>query len=391
MKKIFLFDLDNVLVYPGGYREALKATVDFFSRAMGIADGFLDDATIETFEAGGITNEWDSSAICVAVLLVEIFRTNKRLRLSAELDSTLATLSVAAPARPEVDLATWSRRIAKVFLAGGFPSGAALSVLINEVKSLEERPKIEVLLHKLLDDTRDFNHSPTLRVFQQYTLGSEGFSRHYGVPATFQCPSFISLYDRPALSSTNRDLILNLYAHGDIAFSIYTSRPCWPRTLPGRVEDYPPEAEFALDLLGLKKLPLLGAGHATWLALQHGENLGKFLKPSPVHALAAIGVSLGGAERNALESALAIYDEQKLEAPFDVLRNKHVEINVFEDSRVGILGVKEAANCLQKFGVIPAVKGWGIATNPEKRQALEDLGVPTFNDINLALQAAVNR
>lgn len=254
VKKIFLLDLDNVLVYPGGYREALKATVHFFSRAMGAGEGFLDDAAIETFEAFGITSEWDSSAICVAIILVEVMRAHSAISLPAEIDPALAAIHAAGPSQPKIDLAAWARRIAQAIPRFGYPSDAALSTLLEEVKNFSLRPQIEILLHGLLDHTRDFSRSPAMRVFQQYTLGSEGFSKHYGMPAAFETPSCISAYDRPALLSKYRDVVLDLCARGSISAAIYTSRPCWPRTLPGRVEDYSPEAELALDLVGLKKL-----------------------------------------------------------------------------------------------------------------------------------------
>jgi hypothetical protein len=389
IKKIFLFDLDNVLVYPGGYREALKATVNFFSRAMGAGDGFLDDAAIETFEAGGITSEWDSSAICVAVLLVELVRTHNTVKLPATIDAALAALSAVKPSRPTIDLSGWARLIAQAIPSFGYPSDAAETILIDEAKKSRLQPQVENLLRQLLDHTRDFTRSATMRVFQQYTLGSDGFSKHYGIPASFETPSFISAYDRPALSSKNRDLILNLCARGSIAAAMYTSRPCWPRTLPGRVEDYSPEAELALDLVGLKDIPLIGAGHTAWLAARHNRRPEQFIKPSPVHALAAIGMSLGGPERAALDAALLVTEKQKLLAPLDALEERKVEIHIFEDSTVGILGVRDAANHLLKSGVMPVVKEWGIATNPEKHQALEDIGVPVFDDINQALDAAI--
>jgi hypothetical protein len=391
VKKIFLLDLDNVLVYPGGYREALKATVHFFSRAMGAGDGFLDDAAIETFEAHGITSEWDSSAICVAVLLVELIRANDGLLLSSELDTSLSAICKVSPSRPNLDLATWARRIARAIPQFGYPSDAALSTLLEEVKKFSLRPQIEILLHALLDHTRDFSRSPAMRVFQQYTLGSKGFSKHYGMPAAFETPSCICAYDRPALLSKYRDVVLDLCARGSISAAIYTSRPCWPLTLPGRVEDYSPEAELALDLVGLKTLPLVGAGHTAWLAAQHNQRPEQFIKPSPVHALAAIGMALGGNERAALEAALFVTETQKLRDPLDVLHGQQVEIHIFEDSTVGIQGVRDAASHLQKAGVIATLKEWGIATNPEKRQALKNLGVPTFDDINHALEAAVER
>jgi len=44
--QVWLFDLDGVLICPGGYRAALKATVNHFTRAMGLGDYPLADETI---------------------------------------------------------------------------------------------------------------------------------------------------------------------------------------------------------------------------------------------------------------------------------------------------------------------------------------------------------
>jgi phosphoglycolate phosphatase-like HAD superfamily hydrolase len=52
---IWLFDLDGVLIHPGGYREALRRTVAHFSRRAGYPDEPLAEETIEAFEANGIT------------------------------------------------------------------------------------------------------------------------------------------------------------------------------------------------------------------------------------------------------------------------------------------------------------------------------------------------
>ena len=45
---------------------------------MGLGEGLVDNSTSETFEACDITSEWDSSAICVAVLIEEIWRADWR-------------------------------------------------------------------------------------------------------------------------------------------------------------------------------------------------------------------------------------------------------------------------------------------------------------------------
>jgi hypothetical protein len=392
--KIWLFDLDGVLIYPGGYRAALKATVNYFARAMGLGDYDLADSTIETFEACGITSEWDSSPICVAVLLADVWRADPALRLPADFDAALSVVRSHAPQRPAPDLIGWAHRIAQAMSGTeSYPSDAALELLLDDVRRLPERngrlSELETLLGVLLRRNRDLRHSPTMRVFQHYTLGSQTYASYYGLPPAFETPSLLHDLDRPGLEPHSRDLILQLASAGAVHPVIYTARPCQPRTLSGRVEDYAPEAEIALDLVGLEDLPLAAYGHLNWLAAQRHRRPDYFVKPSPVHALAAVAMAVGGSEREALEAASALVEEGRLASPLRDLGGQHLEIHVFEDSARGIRGVREAALQLEQAGVRADVRAWGIADNLEKRQSLEALGALTFETVDQAIQSAM--
>ena len=391
---IWLFDLDSVLVYPGGYRAAFIATVDHFSRAMGLGEGLLDSSISETFEAYDITSEWDSSAICVAVLIEEIWRADPSLRLPVDLDVALSDIRARAPQPPRADFAAWARRVGQAMADKQHPSDAALTLLLEDASrspSADGRLiELETCLRGLLEHTSDFYRAPTMRIFQHYTLGSDGFARHYGIAPAFETPSLLRELDQPALKLAGREHVLRLTAHGQIHPVIYTARPCWPRSLPGRREDFAPEAEIALELVGLSSLPLVGVGHVSWLAAQFGHHQDYFVKPSPVHALAAVGLAISSEERAALNAARRLVEEDSLDTPLNAWRDQHVDIHVFEDTAGGILGVMNAARHLRQAGVPAEVKAWGIASIPGKRKALEALGVPTFADVNLAIDAASN-
>jgi len=392
--KIWLFDLDGVLVYPGGYRAALKATVNHFARAMGLGDYDLADEIIETFEACGITSEWDSSPICVAVLLADIWRADPVLRLPPDFDAALSAVRSRAPRPPAPDLAQWARRIAQSLSAtASYPSDVALNLLLDDARRLPERNgrlvELDTALRRLLERNRDLLHSPTMRVFQHYTLGSHGFASHYGIAPEWETPSLLHDLDRPALQPRSRGLILELALQGAVCPVIYTARPCQPRTLPGRPEDYAPEAEIALSLVGLADLPLAAYGHLAWLAAQHQQRPDYFVKPSPVHALAAVAMATGGSERPSLEAAHTLVEQDQLVAPLSDLRGQPVKIHVFEDSARGIRGVREAARRLEQAGVRADVRAWGIAESSEKREALEALDACTFENVDQAIQAAL--
>ena len=65
---IHLFDMDSVLLHPGGYRAALIATITHFASALGLEDVAPTFEEIEAFESVGITSEWDMAPICVAAI-----------------------------------------------------------------------------------------------------------------------------------------------------------------------------------------------------------------------------------------------------------------------------------------------------------------------------------
>lgn len=206
--RIHLFDLDGVLIYPGGYRAALKATVNHFSRALNLGDGAPADETIELFEACGITSEWDSSPICVAVMLTELWRAHPRLRLPRDFAAALATAR-AFSIRADWDAlyAQWARRIAEATRHARAPSQVALGLFMQDAHTFSRDGRAEELimvLRALLEHARDFARSPTMRVFQTYTLGSARFAEHYGVAPQFETPSLIRELDKPALSAENR-------------------------------------------------------------------------------------------------------------------------------------------------------------------------------------------
>ena len=59
MIKIILLDVDGVLVYPGGYRAALRATLDHFI----YPTLEIDEETLTELERRGIASEWDMAPL----------------------------------------------------------------------------------------------------------------------------------------------------------------------------------------------------------------------------------------------------------------------------------------------------------------------------------------
>ncbi len=67
--KILLFDMDGVLIEPRAYHMALRETVTMVGHALGYRNVSLTQVVMEVIESVGVTCEWDSAAICSALLL----------------------------------------------------------------------------------------------------------------------------------------------------------------------------------------------------------------------------------------------------------------------------------------------------------------------------------
>jgi hypothetical protein len=384
---LWLFDLDGVLIRPGGYRESLRRTVAHFSRLAGYADRPLEESTIEAFEAQGITCEWDIAGICILADIFTLWRADPALHLPDDLESCWERLRADDRTRPEPDYADWARRIGA--FGGGSPAASAMKFFLQEVGRANPDPErlgeLENVINLLLAHPREFARSPVMRHFQQYTLGSRAYADHYRVQPEIETPSLLAELDRPAVSVQSRDRILELHRGKRITAAVITARPCRPQNIADDPTDYPPEAEIALRIIGLKDLPLAGAGHMQWLARRHGQLIDAYLKPSPVHSLAAFALALGDGEGTALESARAFVEEGKLLPPLDRLRAEPADILIFEDSPTGVVGTQSAVDLLIRARCPCRLSILGVAAGGEKRAVLESLGAKVFETTDEAM------
>src|SRR3990172_11882052 len=117
-KTVWLFDIDGVLIHPGGYRAALKATVNHFSRLMGLGDLAPDDDTIEVFEACGLTSEWDSVPVCVAAMVTEAALADPTLEFSADFWRTAEAIRARGFSEIRPDFRSLARRVAQAYRDG---------------------------------------------------------------------------------------------------------------------------------------------------------------------------------------------------------------------------------------------------------------------------------
>lgn len=387
---LLLLDVDGVLVHPVGYKNALRATVDYFAARMGQPSLGPSDDEIAIFEACGLTNEWDSCAICLSALLLAALERQPDL-YRATLDATLDAIRAADLLLPRPDFVTAARQIYARHRDGPYPAANYLKLLAHKIDAAHGP-----LFMTLLANVYDVVNAPTTRVFQTHTLGSVFFAETYGQPAPFESESFLATQDIPLLNANSRDQLLawqRAPAHG---VAIFTARPSLPpadlldpvQTIPadGPTTGYAPEAELATDLLGVDgQIPLIGQGRVSWLAIRYGRGVGDYIKPSPVQALAGIGAALSRAETDALHAAATLYEHGELTGPLAALCDRATHVIVFEDSAGGIRAARDAVDHLKAAGLDVQFEAIGVSPNADKRAVLREAAESVVDDINAGL------
>ena len=388
---IYLLDVDGVLLHPGGYREALKRTINHFSRAMGWGDCAPEDSTALVFEAHGITNEWDMSAICLAALFVAARQYVSDLQLPRSVPDALAVVRKYGVPPQQVDFAQTARDVSAQMRSGEKPALAApvaFSLALNSSSKGDSRSNLTALLDEILSTTCDIHRSHTLPVFQTYALGSVAFEETYSLDAPFDTASMILEHDRPSISRSNREYLLHAAESDEIKSVVFTARPSLPpRETQVDAGYYAPEAELAVQMLELETLPMIGYGRVQWLAREFGVDPDLWVKPAPLHALAAIGAAVSGDEKAGLLGAQALVQEGRLQTPFSELMSDTLNVTVFEDSARGVLGAMRGVEILRACGAECRLLAKGIATHPEKCANLEKVGARVFADVDAALCA----
>lgn len=362
---ILIFDMDGVLIKPWGYHHALQVTV----RQAGISTKFgevlITDEQIAQFEALGISSEWHSSALCMAVMVLEKQREVARgAEHSQSVNLNLEYLFEAIASRPMQDpalqrgLAAIGRLAAKSDVSGD-------------------------LARELVAESESIQYSPTLNWFQELILGSENYRSTYQKKPQFRTESYLKLYDERLLNESQTDKVLRWADRSGHGAVIMTNRPS---SGPSGFEGMP-DAEMGSNLVGLGALPLVGLGEISWLAAHTGRQVGGFSKPTWKHALAAILVASGWP----VEKSLKFVGEQPSEWKISALQHLHnSKVTVFEDTPGGMVAVQEASDLLNGIGLRVEVQKIGIAEEAAKQSALSAQGATVYPDINKALASLDN-
>jgi hypothetical protein len=391
-RTLILLDVDGVLVHPVGYKTALRALVEHFAGRMGLALPGPADDEIAVFEACGLTNEWDSGAMCVSALLLAALERAPAARRPT-LEATFDAIRAAAPDVPRPDFTAEARLIARHDADGRYPAAHYLELLRARTD-----PANLPLLQALLGNVYAVRQTPTTRTFQTFVLGSERFHATYGLPAEFVSASYLTTYDIPLLDAPTRARLLDWAQQPEHGIAIYTARPSRPpadlppgEPLGDPPAGYPPEAELAAELVGLTgRVPLIGQGRVGWLAWRHGRAAADYIKPSPVQALSAIAAALSGAEADSLHAAAHLAERGELSGPLAALREGALHVIVCEDSAGGIRAVRDAVMLLQRAGVTATLSAIGISPQPDKRAALAAVADHLVDDVNAGLTLALS-
>lgn len=392
-KTVFLFDIDGVLVEPSGYRAAVQATLRYFTHRMGLTGEIVpDEDSISLFEAQRITSEWDMVPISLAILLDQLLASAPEIELPASLDECCHYLSKFHLNLDRVDYRTPILQIGTRLRSGETPSNRLLSLMHGDDPSADILPHLQghPILNELLANTREPARSQTTRIFQHFSLGSEIFNRTYRLPAEFDTPSLLQANDRPMLPQQMHEELSSRYQHGDLLIAAYTMRPSLPpREVSAALLGYAPEAEMALELVGMEQFPLIGFGRIQYLAEKTGKAAEDYMKPSPVQALAAIFAALSGNEAASLELAAQLHTWGRVDGLARRIAASTLEVHVFEDSPGGIEAVRRAAQELSQNGISVRTRAWGVASQPDKLAALRAIQTEVFPTTQEALERAL--
>ncbi|NIS82032.1 MAG: hypothetical protein GTO14_17895 [Anaerolineales bacterium] len=369
---ILLFDLDGVLLQPHGYQKALSDTVTQIAEALGFAGVHLSFDLIDRFESVGLTSEWDSSAACAALLLDRAWTHDPTLQLPTSLPFNLPPQHNLPP--PDF------KAFAQALGEAGTNTPAmdrARHLIVGNSKHSEAKKES---LRALMLGARDPQKAITYNLFQERILGSETYSETYNLMAHLDTESYLLSFDRPTLSLEERGRLENWLEAPDHFAAIFTNRPTpWPDGSQGT-----PEGQLGVQLCNLSAIPIVGYGEMTWLSALHGERPEAFLKPSPIHTLAALQSALGKPPATAARSAVDLLHSDQGEEEWRVLDG--CMVYVFEDSAKGFQSALGTRDTLASIGVTLELRFLGVGAGSAKGPALEATGARLYPSLGHALQ-----
>ena len=399
--EIFLFDLDGVLLNSAGYHRSLVETVRQLSLTLGFGDRSLSQEEIDAFEARDITAEWDSSALCAALLMMTAWEAND--------DVSLPSRPPLGPPRPVRHAFPDIRRFLTELdrRKPNDPLAEAEASLLRRIDA--RRPDHAASVRSLLAGARRLDDSLTFRLVQMYNLGSRRFEDIYGEAAGMESPSFLERYDLPTLNALERASLLRKLEQAGRSAAIVTNRPSSsplrlrsrrpgapkrvhrPGVLPGGRAGgvfNTPEAEIGVRAAGFDRLPRVASGDLGRHATALGLDVQSFLKPSPVHMLAGLLRAIGEDGDQAVEMAIRLAQGGSgMEPAWRAVDG--ARLILFEDAPKGHTSARRAVEILRSNNVSVDLAAYGIATSPDKIAALTAVDARVFPHVGQALEDAL--
>ena len=367
MLRILLLDLDDVLIQQVAYHQSLKECVERIGRWCGFEAVRLTDDDIAVFESLGVTSEWDSSAICAALLLDRAWSADPARRLPESPDAPDGRRHrLSAP-----DFQSFFRTT----LDGGVTGIEARRrtgrrLLEGPGRTPGQRRALQAVLRTAYDAESSLSH----RIIQELNLGAMEYEACYGRAAVLPGPGYLSTIDPPLISPQMAAELVAWAIAPERRAVVFTNRPCrLPHGSGGM-----PEAEIGLARVGLSALPFVAMGHLDWLGAQRGLDPQSLLKPSAVHALAALRVATADSLGEALSAAARLELDHEDDGRWGRLDG--AQAIVFEDSFRGLQSACGAQRTLERIGVRLSLDLRGITTLDTKRRALESAGGVIYPD-----------
>ncbi|RTL42700.1 MAG: hypothetical protein EKK48_11995 [Candidatus Melainabacteria bacterium] len=412
-RRIFLFDVDGVIVNPIAYRLGITRTLTELCKKIGLTDipSILPtEAEVSAMESQGVHDVWDMTNIMFCDILTTIAvqsyvtqdhlpardvsgrLAGSKVQNSDEIDEVLSLFSSVHTSTMRPDYMTLAKEMA-VNDTHSHPPDIALQLFSQKLLPVNQSSYWLELLKRFLIGTRSVYSSLGTRLFQNIILGSSNFERTYELKSACEGAGLLETEDKTLISKETVDKLKELSRDAANSVGVYTARPSLPPT-HAKVSSvgYSPEAEIALDNAGMRSFPLIAMGMMEWLAKEHGQRTEDLTKPNSTQAVAAlINTITQGQDVLALHEAYAIDKQEKDPGTTSLSTIKEADtvIYVFEDTISGIVPLLKTTELLQSRGFNIKLEPLGIANEQSKRIALEQYCQQVFSNVNDAF-ASIN-
>jgi hypothetical protein len=410
--KIFLFDVDGVLVEPFAYRSGVGKTLQLLCRKIGLSEcaTLLPSVNeILHLESCGIHDVWDMTNIMFAQVLLSVrdrllesganpnWQNQVTVQLQLDAVKKSGCTSIPRPNYIQLADAIANEPSAKVM---PHPPDVAKRILLGEIAETGSEWALAGWLdicEHFLSHTRSAFDNTATRYFQNIILGKDVFERTYGLPDEYGGTSLIEQQDKALLRQSTAAKIIEASRQQQVRCAIYTARPSLPPpvALGEKREDskgYSPEAELAVQMAHMTSFPLVGMGTMEWLAKKHSRRTEDLTKPNTTQALSAlIAAVTGTCEVATVQEGYAL-DFEKIDlkdsslAPFLA---EHTTVYVFEDTISGIIPLKSVEARLRAKGCDIEVVPYGIANSETKAASLAKAAAKVYADTNEAANDAL--